>query len=144
MHTNIALAAGLSKEDINQILNGDTSSIPVDNAIAVMFGQHYAGNREKPTKESIDKIIDEYGIQKAELIMAACCVITMTNGMGIGMDLLWSRLRFKRDKSSNLLSEIFNPLLTMILFPTFTIFNYIRRMFNKVHLIKNSVGTYGV
>ena len=122
IHTKIALSSGMSKEDIKQILDGDTTNIPLDEAVAVMFGQDFAYSKECPSSESINRIIDEYGYSKAELIVAACNMITMTNGMGTSMDYFYNRIRLRRNKNSNIIVELFNPLLTMLLFPVFVLF----------------------
>lgn len=122
MHTKIALSAGMSREEIMEILDGNTSNIPVENAVAVVFAQDFAYSKEVLDPKSVARIVEEYGYKKAQLIVAACRVITMTNGMGISMDDLYHRIQFKRNKESNLLNEVLNPLLTMVLFPVFTLF----------------------
>ena len=121
MHTKIALSTGMRSENIKAILDGDTTSIPLEEAASVMFGQEFAYSKENPSAESIHRMIEEYGYPKAELIVAACNMITMTNGMGTSLDYLYNRIKFKRNKKSNIIIEILNPLLTMILFPIFTI-----------------------
>ena len=126
VHTKVALSSGMTNEEIKQILDGNTDNIPVEEAVAVMFGQHFASTKEHPEQNVVQRIIDEYGYEKAELVVAASNMITMTNGMGTSMDYLYNRLRFKRNKKSNLLVEIFNPLLTMFLFPLFVVFFFIK------------------
>ncbi len=136
VHTKLALNSGMSKENILAILQGDTTNIPLNEAVAVMFGQIFADTKEHPDSESIKRLIEEYGFKKAELILAACNMITMTNGMGTSMDYLYNRIKFNRNKNSNILIEIFNPLLTMILFPVLTIYNYLFNKFTTLHLLK--------
>lgn len=132
VHTQIALSSGMSKEDIAKILNGDTTTIPDSDAVAVMFAQEFAYTKENPSTESYNRLVSEYGKKKANLIVAACHMITMTNGMGTSMDYLYNRLRFKRYKKSNILVELLNPLLTMLLFPPLTIFNFFRCRYLKL------------
>ncbi len=131
VHTKVALESGMDAECIQGILGGDTSLIPVEDAVAVMFAQDYAASKDKPSVESITRIEEEYGKDKADLIVAACRMITMTNGMGTSMEYFWNRLRFKRNKESNLFVEIFNPLFTMLLFLPLVIFNYIKTWVTK-------------
>lgn len=126
MHTKIALSSGMSAKNIKDILDGDTSNIPLDEAVAVMFAQDFASSKEVPSFESVSRLIEEYGTEKADKIVAACNVITMTNGMGTSLDYLYSRVRFKRDKKSNIIIELFNPLLTMLLFPLLTVLFFIK------------------
>lgn len=137
VHTKIALQSGMSRENIQKILSGDTSSIPVEDAVAVLFGQHFADQLEDPTDEAIYRLVEEYGFEKAELIVAACNMITMTNGMGISMDHLWRRIRFKKADKSKVLYELFNPLLTMTLFPIFISFHFMKTVYKKASLLPN-------
>lgn len=140
VHTKVALGAGMSKENIKEILDGEHNNIPVEDAVAVMFSQEFAYSKEHPSDDSVNRLIKEYGIKKAELVLAACNVITMTNGMGISMAMFGNRLRFRREKRSNIIGEIMNPLLTMILFPTLVIYNIIYCFFKDVKLFpKNRV-----
>jgi AhpD family alkylhydroperoxidase len=131
VHTKVALSSGMDAKCIQGILGGDTSMIPVEDAVAVLFGQDYAASKDKPSLESLQRIKEEYGQDKADLIVAACQMITMTNGMGTSMEYLWNRIRFKRNKESNLLVEVFNPLFTMLLFPPIVVLNYIKTWVTK-------------
>lgn len=135
VHTRAALSSGMTRDNIKMILDGNHDSIPLQDAVAVMFSQDFAYSKENPSDESINRLIEEYGIQKAELVIAASNIITMTNGMGIAMDLFLKRIRFKRDKRSNLLSEILNPLLTMALFPTLVIYSFVNCLFTDLRLL---------
>jgi AhpD family alkylhydroperoxidase len=121
VHTKIALSSGMSDLEIRNILDGETSNIPVEESIAVMYAQEFAYTKEKPSIESTNRLIKEYGYKKSELVLAACNMITMTNGMGISLHALLDRIKFNRNRNSNIVSELINPLLTMILFPIFTI-----------------------
>ena len=137
VHTKIALNSGMPSENIQSILAGDTSCIPVEEAVAVAFGQHFAYSKERPDGEAIARLVEEYGFNKADLIVAVSNMITMTNGMGISMDHLWQRLRFKRAPESRFLYELINPLMTMILFPIFVSVNFMKTTVSNVHLLPN-------
>lgn len=136
VHTKIALSSGMPRENIQALLQGDTSCVPVDEAVGVLFGQHFASSFENPDGEAVERLVSEYGYQKAELIVAACDMITMTNGMGTSMDYLGQRLLWKRNKQSNLFIELLNPLLTMILFPLFVLYNYVFSWFKHIDLLQ--------
>ncbi len=135
VHTHLALSSGMSREVINEILAGDYKNIPIEDSVAVIFAQHYAFSKEMPSDESIERLVDEYGFKKAELVIAACNMITMTNGMGTSMDYFYNRLRFKRNRSSNLMLEILNPILTMIFFPLLVVYNYITSFFTNIKIL---------
>lgn len=137
VHTKIALSSGMSPKDIKNILDGNTNDIPIENAVAVLFAQNFAYTKEQVSPEGLRRIIEEYGNEKSELILAACNMITMTNGMGTSMDHFYMRLRFKRNAKSYILSETINPLLTMLLFPPLVIFFAIYRLFSRITFIKS-------
>ena len=53
VHTSIALNSGMSSENIKLILDGDTSNVPVDEAVAVLFSQEYANSKENPSSRDL-------------------------------------------------------------------------------------------
>lgn len=121
MHTKLALKTGMTIEEIKQILAGELSDVPDEQVLAVLFAKDFAFNKEKIDKEFFNKLVSEYGYVKTNLIVYISNFITMTNAMGISLDLLKSTLTFKHVKGSNILNEILIPLLTLVLFPTFLI-----------------------
>ncbi|MEC9485826.1 MAG: carboxymuconolactone decarboxylase family protein [Candidatus Izemoplasma sp.] len=125
VHTKIALKSGMSSKQIQELLSGDDTKVPEEEAVAVAFATHFADSKESPEKEVIDRIIKEYGNQKATLIFAACQMITMTNGMGIALDDSYHRIKLKGNKESNIVIELLNPLLTMPLFIPLVIYHFI-------------------
>lgn len=123
VHTKLALKAGLSDHDIKELLAGDLEGVPEEESVAVLFAKNYAFNKETIDTEFYQKLVDTYGIRKARSILGVTHVITMTNGMGISLDLLKHTLSFKHVKGSCIINELFVPLLTMILFPVFLLLN---------------------
>jgi AhpD family alkylhydroperoxidase len=136
VHTKKALSSGMKDFQITNILSGNYDHIPKEDAVAALFGEHFAATHESPDIEAITRLIDEYGNQKAELIMAACQVITMTNGMGIALDDFYHRLKFKRRKSSKIFIEILNPFMTLTLFIPFVLYFYILSFFVRPVVLK--------
>lgn len=139
VHTKAALSSGMNSNEITGILSGDHSNIFETNAVAALFGERYADSKDNPDIESVNRLVEEYGEQKAELIIAACQMITMTNGMGIAMDNLWKRIKFNRSKSSRLISEIFNPLLTVLLFIPLVVFHFLISLFKPLNILKRAM-----
>ncbi len=123
VHTKLALKAGLTDKDIKEILEGELVGVPKEEALAVLFAKNYAFNKEIVDKEFYQKLIDHYGKRKARAVLGVTHVITMTNGMGISLDLLKQTFTFKHVKGSCILNEILVPILTMVLFPIFLIIN---------------------
>lgn len=132
MHTNIALGAGMKDEEIKSILQGDYSSIPNHELTSILYAQDYASRREKINPEFVKKLISQYGKTKTRAIDNVIAAITMTNSMGIQMALLKDTITLKHQKGSNILRELFVPLITMVVFPilfvlaAFTVPIYVR------------------
>jgi AhpD family alkylhydroperoxidase len=136
VHTKAAINSGMKADEIKHILSGQFDDIPDKDVLAAVFAEHFADSYDCPDQESVSRLINEYGKQKAELIIAACQMITMTNGMGIALDDLYHRIQFKRNKQSNLLSELLNPLLTMVLFVPLVLYHSIIALFSKPNVLK--------
>ena len=56
VHTKLSLKAGLSNEDIKEILAGDLDGIPADESLAVLFAKDYAYNKETIDLAFYDKL----------------------------------------------------------------------------------------
>ena len=82
-HTKKALESGMSNEEIQKMLSGIIEDLPTDEVAAVMFAQHYADTRGNPTRESWERIIEIYGISKANGILGSIRSIMIGNAYGI-------------------------------------------------------------
>lgn len=141
MHTKMALKTGMSIDEIKQILSGELSDVPDEQVIAVLFAKDFAFNKETIDKEFYNKLIDQYGFLRTKLIIYIVNFITMTNAMGISLDLFKATLTFKHVKKSCILNEILIPLTTLLLFPLFLILSLIITPFIYLRIIKNSKNT---
>lgn len=119
VHTKLALKAGLTNDDIKELLAGDLDGVPKEESLGVLFAKDYAFNKETIDTEFYQKLVDTYNIRKSRAILGVTEMITMTNGMGLSLALLKRTLTFKHVKGSNILNELFVPLATMVLFPLF-------------------------
>ena len=133
----MALEAGMSNEEIGDMLKGVIDDVPEDEITGVMFAQHYADNRGKPSKESWDRIVEIYGFKKAKSILAAIRVIMFGNVAGVP----WGSFlhRFKKegeiDERSNLSYEIAMILATVIYLPIGVVHVLLSKIFGR-NLIK--------
>ena len=114
-HTKMALEIGMSNEEIQNILSGVMEDIPPDETAGVMFAQHYADSRGKPSKEAWKHIVEIYGLSKAKGILGAIRMIMVGNIYGIPWSSFFNRFRGKPDKRSNILYEI-SMIIACILF----------------------------
>ena len=64
-HTKIALEAGMSASEIENMLQGVLLDVPKEEMPAILFAQHYADTRGKPSKESLRTLVKIYGLDKA-------------------------------------------------------------------------------
>lgn len=106
VHTKIALKSGLSASEIKSLLGGEKDQVSDEDLIAILFAEHFAYSKENPDRDIIEKLVDTYGELRANLILASAVMISLTNAIGITMDLLKKRLTFKRDKRSSFLGEL--------------------------------------
>jgi len=114
-HTKMALEAGMSSRKIQNMLAGVIDDTPADEVTAVLFAQHYADTRGKPSKESWDRITAVYGPSTAKGILGAARIIMLANTYGIPWGSFINRFRGKPDRRSNLLYEI-SMLITGLIF----------------------------
>ncbi len=114
-HTKAALEAGIDHEEIKNMLDGVIDNIPDDEIEGVLFAQHYADKRGTPSKDSWEKIVEVYGKNKAEGILAATRMIMMGNAYGIPLGSFMHRFKGKPDERSNIIYE-FGMLLTLVIF----------------------------
>ncbi len=131
-HTKMALEAGLSSQEINNLLTGSNQEdTPEDELNAILFASYYAECRSKVDKTIWNKIVNEYGIEKALGILASIRIITVGNVYGIVLGSFISR--FKKDKSKrDLRTNLFYELIQLISFIPFTIIAMILSLFLKL------------
>lgn len=127
VHSKISLESGMTTGEIGQLLQGSKDDIPQSELVAVLFGENFAASHENPDKMAIDRLIEEYGKDKATTIYSILNMITMTNSMGITLACLKDRLSFKRVKKSKFINEITVPLTTVILFPILYVFHFLTK-----------------
>lgn len=105
-HTKMALRQGMSNEEISSFLSGGDSFIKPEEAKAIMFAQHFADSRGYPKKYTYDSVVEEYGNEKARIILSAVQVMIAGNMYGIPYSAFLSRRRGKPFKDSTLFYEI--------------------------------------
>jgi AhpD family alkylhydroperoxidase len=136
MHTKIALQAGMSNQEIKNILAGELKDVPENEITSVLFAKDYAANKEVIDPKYKAKLEQEYGKAKAHAICYACQMITMTNSMGINLKRLRDTFMFKHHSGSNFLNELLIPLSTMLLFPLLAIASLTYMPFKVNQLVK--------
>lgn len=116
-HTKIALEAGMTIREIENMLTGEHSSVPKSELPAVMFAQYYAEYRGNPIKEAYIQIVRLYGREKAEAILGAIRMIMLGNAYGIPWGSFINRFKRKADPKSSLLYELAIVISTFFFIP---------------------------
>lgn len=104
-HTQMALKEGFSKEEINSFLTGSEAYVKEEEAIAILFAQHVADTMGNPDAETYDRLIKEYGVQKAQIMKAAITVMMMGNISGIPLSAFLRRVKGNPYENSTILYE---------------------------------------
>ena len=105
-HTRFALDAGLSSDEIRELLGGVADGVPEDELPAIVFAQHYADTRGHPDPHSWRNLVDVYGEGQALGILGTARMMMCGNAFGIPWSALLSRLRGAPYPRSSLPSEI--------------------------------------
>lgn len=105
-HTQMALKQGMSNEEISSFLSGGSDFTKPEEAKAIMFAKHFADSRGFPKKYAYDSIVEEYGKEKARIILSASQIMIAGNIYGIPFSAFLSRLQGKPYKGSSLFYEL--------------------------------------
>ncbi len=95
-HTREAFKSGITRDEITALLSGSVDDCPPDEAVAVMYAQHWADSDAKPTPESSRMLVDSYGLQKAQAVNLVLRMIRVGNLTGNTWDYLLHRVSFGR------------------------------------------------
>lgn len=127
-HTKHAIESGISDEELKSLLSGDHLNVKKEEAMALMFAQHYASEKEQYSEESFEKVKEHYSKEEAYGILTVIRLISFGNAHGINTGNLKSRFTKKgKVKDSKLFNELFIILSPIVLLPVFLIINLFKR-----------------
>jgi len=95
-HAKQALKSGLTPEEISRLLSGDVDNCPEEEAVAVIYAQHWAESDAHPDPEAVRKLQQTYGVEKTESIHLMLRMIRLGNLLGNSWDYLLYRMSFGR------------------------------------------------
>jgi AhpD family alkylhydroperoxidase len=95
-HTREALKSGVGQEEIAGLLTGSVDNCPEDEAIALLYAQHWADSDARPDPEAVGRLEEAYGAEKAEAINLILRMIRVGNLTGNTWDRFLYRLSFGR------------------------------------------------
>ncbi|GAB4576108.1 MAG: hypothetical protein Kow0077_30950 [Anaerolineae bacterium] len=119
-HTRVALAAGVTPEELQHLMAQELGAFPEDEAIALAFAQHYAESHENPDPEAWQRLVAFYGPDTARDILAYIRMITIGNLYGNTFDALLARLQGRPSPTSTLADELavlLAPLAILVALP---------------------------
>ncbi|NLA24914.1 MAG: carboxymuconolactone decarboxylase family protein [Bacteroidales bacterium] len=127
-HTQMALEQGMSNDEISSFLSGGGDFIKPEEAKAIMFAQHFADLRGIPQKHTYNSIVEEYGKEKATIILAACQTMIAGNMYGIPFSAFLARLKKQKYKGSTLFYELSMLVIGILMLPVAIIHGYLRAL----------------
>jgi AhpD family alkylhydroperoxidase len=105
-HTKDALEMGMPDDEIKMFLSGNIQNADDNEAVALMFAQHYAETGGYYSQEAWQRVVVTYGEDKAKGILGNTKAIMFGNAHGIALGSLGSRLKGKPVVSSKLKNEL--------------------------------------
>lgn len=131
-HTKHAIDSGIDDEELKSLLSGDLSNVKKEEAVALMFAQHYASEKETYSKETFQKVIEHYGREEALGILSIIRLISFGNASGISFGNLKQRFTKKgRVKGSKLSNELFIAFSPIVLLPVLLVKNLFSRKLDE-------------
>ena len=101
-HTRFALDAGLSPDEVRDLLCGVAKNSPDEELPAILFAQHYADTRGHPEPHAWDRLVQICGEREALGVLGAVRMIMWGNALGIPLSSLLDRLRGRPHPDSSL------------------------------------------
>lgn len=133
-HTKMALEAGMSDKEIQNMLAGVLTDVPEDQIQSMIFAQHYADHRGKPSGEAWARIVEIYGVSKSKAILGAIRIIMMGNALGIPWSAFVGRFKGEPDERSTFLYEVGGIVLGTLFIP-FALINAIIASLLQVKIV---------
>jgi len=101
LHTRSALQSGLTRGDVDRLLSGLIDDVPLDEAKAILYAQHWADNRGQPDAQLRLDLIEAYGAKQARAIEMSLTLIQIGSLCGNTLDYCLFRFSRGRWASSN-------------------------------------------
>ena len=95
-HAQESLKAGLSPQEIRQLQDGIVDQAPTEELPALLYAQHWAESEAQPDLAARQKLVEIYGLDRAEAIEAVLRLIRIGNLSGNTGDYWLYRLSWGR------------------------------------------------
>ncbi len=121
VHTRMALASGVSRDELALLAGGEFDGLPQSEQVALAFAQHYAETLGNYDPDTWTTLVETYGEDTALHIRAVIRSITIGNLTGNTLDALLSRLRGRGAPHSTAWQEIASLLSWGIVGPHYAV-----------------------
>ncbi len=106
-HARLALASGMSEQEVRQLLDLQFQADPsADETPGLLYAQHFAETDRAPDPQLAEQLQSHYGPRSAQHIRVLTRAITFSNLAGNTFDAFLSRLRGASAPQSSLLFEL--------------------------------------
>ena len=96
-HAKEALKSGITNEELKVLLAGEIpEDAPLEEIPALVYAQHWAESDAHPDDDAVQRLVDEYGQERADAIQIALRMIRMGNLSGNLLDYWLYTLSFGR------------------------------------------------
>jgi AhpD family alkylhydroperoxidase len=95
-HAKQALESGIGAEEISHLLSGDIGNCPQEEAVALIYAQHWAESNANPDPEAFERLKQTYGVEKTKAIHLMLQMIRIGNLSGNTIDYLIYLISFGR------------------------------------------------
>ncbi len=126
-HARMALDAGLSKEEVDELLSGEFSSAPREQLTALAFAEHFAESGGKPDEAAEERLESEYSLEGSRHIIAYIRMIMMGNLLGNTFDALLGRFKRKPASGSTIWQELGVLFGSLVIIPMAALRRLVRK-----------------
>ena len=95
-HARMALSAGLTEGEIQELVAGELTGVPEDQVPAVLYAQHWAESDGEPDPAVRGRVEDTYGPDRIEAMEIYMRMMRVGNLGGNSLDRLLSKMSFGR------------------------------------------------
>ncbi len=95
-HAREALLTGISEAEVKTLLSGSVDHCPEEEAVAVLYAQHWAESDACPDPDARRRLVETYGSEKASAIELVLRMIRMGNLVGNTWDYFLYRISMGR------------------------------------------------
>ena len=93
-HTREALRSGVDQKEITGLLTGSVDNCPQEEAVALLYAQHWADSNASPDSEATIRLEQVYGAEKVKAINIILRMIRIGNLWGNSWDYFLYRISF--------------------------------------------------